>query len=101
MLPLGAGGGAAEEPPVGDLVDPTVAEGVAAQQAPGGEDRSAYRAELADRLHGVARAGRVVPAARGHGGRDPALIGADRGQQQGGDQPFHDKRPSSGASTSS
>ena len=46
----------------------------------------------------VGGAGGVVAAARGEGGRDEALVEADRGDQDGGEQPFHDKRSSSGPS---
>src|SRR6266540_6656195 len=98
---LGASGSVTEEAPIGELVNAAVAERVAAEQPPAGQDRAADRAQLADRLHGVGGAGGVVAAARAEGRRDEALIEADRGDQDGGRQPFHDKRSSSGASTSS
>jgi hypothetical protein len=45
-----------------DGIKPTVAEGVAAQQPPDGEDQPAEYAESADRLDRVFRAGGVVLA---------------------------------------
>src|SRR5215210_1930412 len=94
MRVLGAPRVAAEETPVGELVDSPLAERIAPQQAPGGEDRPAERSELVDRLDRIARAGGVVAAAWAEGGRDPALVDADRSDQQRGEQPFHDKRSS-------
>ena len=61
-----------------DGVEAAVAEGVAAQQAPGGEDGSPQRAEALDRLDRVGRAGRLVAAAAGPARGDPALVGADQ-----------------------
>jgi hypothetical protein len=73
---------ASEESPIGDLVDAAVAERIAAEESPAGEERASDGAELADRLHRVLGAGRVVAAARGEGRLDEALIEADRGDQQ-------------------
>ena len=67
---------------VGDRVEAAVAERVAAQQAPGGEQQRRGSAEAADRLGRVGRAGRLVAAAARQGGRDPALVGGDRRQQE-------------------
>src|SRR4051794_37759556 len=98
---LRAGRGAPEEPAVGDFVDTAVAEGIAAEQAPAGQDGPPHRAQLADRLHRVLRAGRVIAAARGEGGGNEALVEADGRDQQRGERPFHDKRSSPPSSTSS
>ena len=89
-----------EELAVGELVDPAVAEGIAAQQAPARQDRPPDRPELADRLHRVLRAGGVVAAAGRERRRDEALVEADGGDQQGGEEPFHDKRSSPGPTSS-
>src|SRR5262245_41431219 len=96
--PLGAGGRIAEEAPIGELVEAAVAEWVAAQQPPGGQDQAPDRSQLADRLDRVLGATRVVAAAGGERRRDPALVEPDRGDQQGGRQAFHDKRSSPAAS---
>ena len=59
-----------------------VAEGVAAREPPGGDDRAAHRAELADRLDRVCRARRLVlAAARAAPARSPAGRG---GRARGG-----------------
>ena len=63
---------------------PPLLKRVAAQQAPAGDDRAADGAQLADRLDRVGRAGRVVLAAPRKARRDPALVGADQGQQDRG-----------------
>src|SRR6478672_11628673 len=101
LVAFRAGRRAPEQVPVLELVHPALAPGVAAQQAPGGEDRPAQRAELADRLHRVAGTGRVVAAARREGGGDPAPVDPNWGDQDRGQEPFHDKRSSSEESTSS
>src|SRR3954471_21112966 len=59
-----------------------VAERVAAQDAPGGERRALEDAIAPDRLDRVFRARRVVFAATGERGRDPALVSANRSDQQ-------------------
>ena len=46
-----------------DGVEAAVAEGVAAQQAPGAQDRAPGRPEAVDRLRRVGRAGRLIAAA--------------------------------------
>ncbi len=51
-----------------DWVEAAVAEGIAAQQAPGRKEASAQDPETPDRLYGVARATRLVAAAAGQGG---------------------------------
>ena len=71
-----------------DRVVAAVAERVAARQAPGGEDRAAHDAELADRLRRVGRAGRLVLAAARQGGRDEALVEPDRGEDDRGSERF-------------
>src|SRR4029077_15392534 len=98
---LRPGGRVPKQTAVRELVDAPVAERVAAQQSPAGQDRSADRTKLADRLDRVGRAGRGVAAAWRHGGRYPALVGPNRGDQQSLEQAFHDKRSSSEVSMSS
>src|SRR5262245_12460687 len=98
-LTLRAGGRISEEASVGELVEAAVAERVAAQQAPPGENRAPDGAELTDRLDCVLGAARVVAAAGAEGRRDPVLVEPDRRDQQGGEQAFHDKRPCSEASS--
>ena len=66
-----------------DGVVAAVAERVAARQAPGGQDRAADDAQLANRLHGVGRAGGLVLAAARERRRDQALVEADRGEDDG------------------
>ena len=70
--------GGAEEALAGDGVEPTVAERIAAQEAPHRQDRAAEYAELPDRLRGVGRAGRLVLAAARQRRRDQALVERDR-----------------------
>src|SRR5215213_9992513 len=101
VVALGAAGSLAEQPPIRDLVNPAGVEGSTAEQPVGGEDRAPDRPQLADRLGGVLRAGRVVAAARRSGGGDEALIEANGSEQHSGDQPFHDKRSSAESRTSS
>ena len=68
---------------LGDRVEAAVAERIAAQQPPGGEEhrrgrpRSGRTASL-----GIGGASRLVAAAARHRGGDPAPIGADRRQEQ-------------------
>src|ERR1051326_5349604 len=66
-----------------------MAERVAAEQPPGGEQDAARRAEAADRLGSVRGATRLVAAAAWKPWRDPATIGADQCQEK----PFHVERP--------
>src|SRR5262245_60557280 len=98
---LRAGPGIPEEPAVLELIEAALAEGVAAQEPPAREDGPADRAELLDRLDGVVGTGRVVTAAGSDRRRDQPLIHPDREDQEGSQQPFHDKRSSPEASTSS
>ena len=67
---------AAQGKPVRHRIEAAVAEGVAAQQAPGAENQAAEDAEALDRLDRVGRAGRLVAAAARAGRGDPALVGA-------------------------
>src|SRR4051812_33218367 len=80
---------AAQREAIRDRVEASVAERVAAQQAPGREQRAAGDPEAFDRLHRIGRAGRLVAAAARSARRDPALVGAQRRQ----DQPFQVERP--------
>src|SRR3712207_5130625 len=73
---------AAKELAVSDRVEAALRERVAAQEAPGGEDRAPDDAELANRLLRVDRAGRVVLAALAQERRDEALVGTEREQIQ-------------------
>src|SRR4051794_41470640 len=57
-----------------------MAEGVAAQQAPAGQDDAAQYAVPRDRLYGVARARRLVLAAARQRRRDEPLVEADGAQ---------------------
>ena len=75
----GSTGPTAQREAVRDRVEAAVAEGVAAQQAPGGEQEAADDAEALDRLDRVGRAGRLVAAAPGSRRGDPALVGARSG----------------------
>lgn len=76
----------------GHRVEAAVAERVATQQTPGGEEEAAGDPKALDRLDGVARTGRLVAAAAGTGRGDPASVGADRSQND----PFHVERPPAG-----
>src|ERR1700742_4553859 len=80
---------AAQRKALGHRVKAAVAEGIAAQQAPGGEQGPAQDPEAFNRLDRVGRAGRLVAAATGAARRDPALVAAQRRQ----DDPFHVERP--------
>ena len=86
---------------VRDVVDTARAEGVAAEQPPPGEHGAAGGSQLADRLRRVVRAGGLIAAAARQSGRDPALVGANGGEQQRGQEPFHDKRSPLSSRTSS
>src|SRR5690348_11200143 len=74
--------GLAEELALGEGIEAAVAERVAPQQTPAGEDGATNRPELADRLLGVGRAARVVAAARAKRGGEEASVGAQREQDQ-------------------
>ena len=69
-----------------DLVQASLAEGMAAQQAPEGQGRSAQRPVGGDGDGGVLRAGGLKPAsarAQGmHRGRKPAAVKAESGEQK-------------------
>ncbi len=71
-----------EREAVRDGVEAAVAEGIAAQEAPGGEQEAADGAEALDRLDGVGGAGRLVAAAARAGRGNPALVGADWGEEE-------------------
>src|SRR3954447_6682875 len=72
---------AVEERAVGDRLVAALAERVAAQQAPAGEDRAAHDAELANRLFGVGGARRVVLAAPPQVRQDEASVKGDRAEE--------------------
>src|SRR3954464_12497299 len=65
-----------------DGVKSAVAERVTTQNAPGGEGRALEDAIAGDRLDRVLRACRVVFAAARERGGDPALVPADRRDQE-------------------
>ena len=75
-----SGGRVAEEAPVRELVDAAVAERVAAQQPPAGEDRAADRAQLADRLgpRRPSRSGSTGSAGRGRARPSAGRAGSAR-----------------------
>src|SRR3954471_21548959 len=75
---MGPGGVAAEQRLSLRWVEPPVAPGIAAQQAPAGEDDAPQYAVALDHLHRVGRAGRVVLAARAQQRRDEPAVGLDR-----------------------
>ena len=79
--------GGAEQGSLGQRIEPAVAEGVASQDPPSGQDHAAKRPELADRLLGVGRAGRVVAAAPAERGGDEPAVEADRQQRDRGREP--------------
>src|SRR5690606_12608083 len=65
-----------------NVVDPTEAPGVAAQQPPEGEARSAQGAVTTHRREGVLGAGRVVLARRPRHRRDHRLVGTDHADER-------------------
>src|SRR5690349_2087893 len=69
-------------------IEAAVAEGVAAQQAPGCQQCPTNHPEAANRLGGIVRAARLVATAAREPGRDPSLIEANRGEKR----PFHVER---------
>src|SRR3954451_7899434 len=71
---MGPGGVAAEQRLGLRWVEPPVAPGIAAQQAPAGEDDASQYAVALDHLHRVGRAGRVVLAARAEQRRDEPAV---------------------------
>src|SRR5665647_2841064 len=70
----------------------TVAEGIAAQQAPRGQTEAADGAVLTQRLHGVVGARRVVPAARPQQRRDRVPVHPDEGDEDLAHEPWTSSR---------
>src|SRR5665647_2255189 len=79
----------------------TVAEGIAAQQAPRGQTEAADGAVLTQRLHGVVGARRVVPAARPQQRRDRVLVHPDEGDEDLAHEPWTSSRTPARATSSS
>ena len=73
---------------LGDGVETAVGEGVAAQQAPAGENPAAERAVAVNGLIRVRGTGGLVAAAGGHQGGEQAAIAVD----EQGKEPFHVER---------
>src|SRR5665647_3487398 len=73
-------------------VVPSVAERVAAQQAPRGQTEAAEGAVLAKCLHGVVGARRVVPAAWPQQRRDRVLVHPDEGDEDLAHEPWTSSR---------
>ena len=74
--------------PLRDLVEASATEGVAAEEAPDGKRQAADGAVGGDGDGSILRAGGLVAAAAGvermNGGRKPAAVKGDSGEQQAG-----------------
>src|SRR5215218_6339606 len=78
----GRAASSSEGPLAVDVVDPAVTPGIAAQNPPAGEDRSAHEPVVAQRVERVLRARRVVLAARGKERAEGVAVGVDEPDPQ-------------------